>query len=257
MQHNPSAQEEIVQSFFDKLSPDYQNRLSGDDLVMSYMYNSRTRLATAGIDLNQSNILDIGCGTGILYEMIGSRFEDVQYYGCDISKGMIEHSIIPIDQRFCGKVWNMPLPSATFKLIAMLGLTTYLSQKELEAHLSFLTDKLSDDGRLAITFTNKDAIGVRLRVWFKPILKLLRNRKQVATSDIQIKAYSKAYLEKLLANEYEVVRVFPQGFIFPGLKIISPKLTIKISNWLEKKFHDKKAAKYFAGDWLCYLRKKR
>jgi SAM-dependent methyltransferase len=121
-------------------------------------------LALAAADLHPGHrVLDVGAGTGGLYDFLEARDLAVHYYAFDPSGAMLEQSRIPVACRFQGRVEEIPGDWPFFDRVFVLGVSTYLSDAELRSMLEFLRGHLAPGGRLLITFTHAGWWGLPFR----------------------------------------------------------------------------------------------
>ncbi len=83
------SQRAQVQSYFDRLAPGYRARYEGGQAFLQYLYEDRLEKALEGWNPLGKTVLDIGAGTGILYDRLP---QGQDYYACDISGAMLEQS---------------------------------------------------------------------------------------------------------------------------------------------------------------------
>lgn len=244
------SKETQVRDFFDDIAPTYRQRYSADDLVLKRIYAERIEIAIDEIEASHPKVLDIGCGTGSLYDALALRYSQLAYQACDISSKMLEFSTIPLAQRKLGKAYELDWGAHTFDLVAMLGLTTYLSNTEFVNHLNFVQARLAQGGKVAVTFTNEKAIGVVLRNLLKPIIRPLISKKRVQAQPFMITCYSPKSVEPFLPPQLKIDSVQYFNYMIPGLRFISSKLAKRTGIWFFKK---KWWSKRLAGDFMLIL----
>src|SRR5690606_17764645 len=123
------------------------------DRFLEYFFTERLDESTRGIQINGKRILDIGAGTGNLYDHLVQSDADVDYYALDISAEMLAQSSIPHERRFVGKVAEVELPVPEFDLIFMLGVTTYIGGDEIGVTVEKLLSLLKSGGTAVVSFT--------------------------------------------------------------------------------------------------------
>jgi SAM-dependent methyltransferase len=214
-----------------------------------YFFTERLEKSLAEIEIQNTDILDVGAGTGPLYDTLKSQKKDFNYFANDIAEHMLERSQIPVEQRFVGSVTDVDFPDKKFDLVFMLGVSTYLSRDEFKEHLAQFQKQVVPDGRLIISFTNKKSLDGLLRWMWKPLARLFSRKKHVLTSTLKIEKYSFAEVEQLL-NEYgfQVEKldylnhtVFPFNLVFPRFAVWLSKPLGNIKNpsvlsWMSSDF---------------------
>jgi len=110
-----------VSSYFDEISPGYSARYGDQNPFHSYFFRQRLKAATDGFVFDRKTVLDIGAGTGALYDELIRRCPMVDSFACDISPQMLAQSAIPPQRAFVGRVSEIALPRDSFDFIYSLG----------------------------------------------------------------------------------------------------------------------------------------
>jgi SAM-dependent methyltransferase len=163
-----------VSSYFDQISSGYSGRYEDRNAFHSYFFRQRLKAATNGFGFDAKRVLDIGAGTGALYDELVRRSPTVDYFACDISPQMLARSAIPAERAFVGRVSDISFPRDSFDFIYSLGVTTYQEPAELAANWRFIADHLAPNGTGVVSFTNRAAIDHAVRTALraaKPIIK--------------------------------------------------------------------------------------
>ncbi|MDQ3798258.1 MAG: class I SAM-dependent methyltransferase [Acidobacteriota bacterium] len=251
-------QTEKVRDFFDVVSEEYRGKYEKRQIFHNYFFNQRLEQATEGLDFKGKTILDIGAGTGNLYDYIVSEKDDsVDFYACDISGKMLEQSNIPAAKRFVGKCYEIDFPLQKFDYIFMLGVTTYLAADEMEKTAEFIYRNLSDDGTAIITFTNRQGFDTITRTLGKNIIRLFKLKNKVISQSFRIYTYSLNQVEslcggRLRAGEVRFINqtIFPFCYVFPKLSVsLAQRLAGKIRNGRQA------AAQRLSSDFIVFYRK--
>ena len=159
-----------VSQYFDSIADDYDHRYDASARPYhSYLHQQRLRIATRDIDFAGQRILDIGAGTGSLYDVITRNLADPDYFACDISAEMLEQSRIPPQQRTVGEITEINPPHAAFDLIFMLGVSTYLSPEVWQSVLARVASLLAPDGRFIVSFTNPRSLDWHVRTLIRRV----------------------------------------------------------------------------------------
>ena len=153
--------------FFDEMAANYKGRFTNQFPFLFYFYNQRLAAACSGLSFREeTRVLDYGAGTGFLYDyLLSDDYSLTNYIGIDISADMLNQSNIPVYQREIGgpaRLKKQPQQDYIFSL----GVTTYMTELELVEFLSIVREKLQEDGRLIISFTNKNSLDVKIRLFF-------------------------------------------------------------------------------------------
>jgi SAM-dependent methyltransferase len=248
-------QTEKVRDFFDVVSEEYRGKYEKRQVFHNYFFNQRLEQATGGLDFGGKTVLDIGAGTGNLYDYIVAKNDTVDFYACDISAKMLEQSNIPADNRFVGKCYEIDFPIRKFDYIFMLGVTTYLSSEEMEKTAEFIYGKLADDGLAIITFTNRQGLDTITRTLSKNVIKLFKLKNKVISQSFRIYTYSlnqvkSLYQGKLRMNEVRFINqtIFPFCYVFP-------KLSVNLAQKLGGKIKNKQVASRLSSDFIVFYKK--
>jgi SAM-dependent methyltransferase len=208
-------------AFFDRVSGRYREKYGTGSPFHHYFFNQRLEKTLEGLDLAGKDVLDIGSGTGDLYDAVVQRWPDVRYYATDISTGMLAQSRVPAGNRFVGHACDHPFQQRHFDLITMLGVTTYMDDAELDRNLAFIANSLKEGGKAVITFTNSHALDHWLRTLAKPLLSVFGRKDKVLTNlriHPRSAAQARALIEKHLRVQDLVLlnqTVFPFSRMLP------------------------------------------
>jgi ubiquinone/menaquinone biosynthesis C-methylase UbiE len=213
--------------FFDSISDTYKKKYSTNNIFHYYFFTERLEKSTKNLELNDKKILDIGSGTGDLYDYINERAINITYSGTDIAEGMLNNSSIPSESKFLGDYSDLKLPYYDYDLVFMLGVTTYLSVEEMKSYLKFISSHIKKEkSTIVISYTNKHCFDNYTRSILKPLISLLPNRKSVLAQKIDIKTYSLIEVKKILGENFEIQEVewlnhtiFPFNLLFKNLSL--------------------------------------
>ncbi len=224
--HTSPTQHHQAAQFFDRVSGSYRAKYGTQSAFHHYFFNERLEKATRGLDLKDKDVLDIGAGTGNLYDHLLERFPTIRFHATDVSAGMLAQSNIPEGQRFVGSAYEHDLPLRRFDAIFMLGVTTYMAPDELSRNLAFIADSLVPGGTAVITFTNAHGLDTVLRILLRTPLRLFGSRNKVLSSGLRTHTYSTAQARKALEEHLQVQHwdllnhtVFPFNLLLSGLSL--------------------------------------
>src|SRR5690606_19191693 len=119
------------------------------------------------------------------------RDQSINYYASDVAAGMLQNSNIPAERQMVGTLHEVKLPDLKFDYVFMLGVSTYLSVPDFEAHLKkFKAISERQQTNIIISFSNKYSLDHFMRIIFRPIMKLLDTKKaKVISQSISIQTY--------------------------------------------------------------------
>lgn len=231
-----SAQHEQAARFFDSVSGTYREKYTDRSPFHHYFFNERLEKATAGLDPGDADVLDIGSGTGDLYDHLITRFPRMRFHATDVSAGMLAQSPVPAERKYVGHAYEHPFPVKRFDVIFMLGVTTYLTPEELEKNLAFIARSLKPNGRAILTFTNAHALDSWMRNLARGPMRLFARLRATASSGeapgnvlssgLRLRMYGNADVRTIMGRHFTLERmdvlnhtVFPVNLLLPGLSL--------------------------------------
>lgn len=233
-QQNAQAKE-----FFNRIATEYKDKYGKRNAFHHYFFNERLRKAVEGFDFKDAKILDIGTGTGDLYDYLKALEPSVDFYGTDIAENMIAQSNIPENRRYVGKIGELNLEEKDFDFIYMLGVTTYLPEDEMKQTLAFIHEKLKLGGKAILTFTYSQSFDNFNRTLLKLPIRLAKANRSVMGQGFKIYKYSIDSATELVKPWFEVKEcrylnhtVFPYNLIFKGLSVsLAEKIDRQQDGW--------------------------
>lgn len=192
MKKNNTPQIHSVRKYFDSIASLYAKRYVRKKGYHAYLFNERIRAATSGLQFEGKSVLDIGAGTGGLYDYLDENHSNFQYLGIDASSEMLHQSKIPTDAQIHGEAISIEFGARKFDFIYMLGVTTYLSQEDLIEHVKLCKQILTEKGRLVVSFTHRYSIDSLTRAILGPLFKYLVPGKGVLQQTFPTSKFSKS-----------------------------------------------------------------
>lgn len=251
-----NSQRDQVKVYFDELAASYSKKYSTARPYHAYFFHKRLLLATQDFDLEGKTILDIGGGTGALYDYLEENVEKFDYFAFDISEKMLDQSNIPENQRFVGDLEKIDFPVKHFDFIFLLGVTTYLSKEELNKYLQFISRNSSLESTSIITFTNRSAIDYYLRKGVGLFAKTFYKNKSLLTQSFPTSSFSIAAIENLLKEQFHITKCQWFNFTYSPFNHIFPKFSVKFSKFLDAKLNSSPLQKLMGADIILFLKKK-
>lgn len=216
-----------VSQYFDSIADDYDHRYDASARPYhSYLHQQRLRIATRDIDFAGQRILDIGAGTGSLYDVITRNLADPDYFACDISAEMLEQSRIPPQQRTVGEITEINPPHATFDLIFMLGVSTYLSPEVWQSVLARVTALLVPDRRFIVSFTNPRSLDWHVRT----LIRRVWRGKGVLGQSFQ----TFAYLPDVATHPLQLDHADWYNASLTPINTLLPNLSRRVALWADR-----------------------
>lgn len=220
--------------FFDRTSATYRAKYGTESPFHHYYFNERLDKATAGLDLAGCTVLDIGSGTGNLYEHLAPRSPGMRFLASDVSAGMLAQSPVPAEDRFVGHAYEIAFPVQAFDAVFMLGVTTYLSPEELARNLAFIGNALKPGGHAVITFTHARGLDTWSRRLAKLPLRLMGRRDKVLSSGLRTYTYSVADATRIVGAHLRIDRCsFHNHTIFP-FNLLVPHASIRLAERIDR-----------------------
>jgi ubiquinone/menaquinone biosynthesis C-methylase UbiE len=178
-------------SFFEEWSKDYDERRNKSFLEKSKQ-NMLSLVKQFKKDNNHSSYLEIGLGTGEVFEMTSPRFQCS--YGTDLSEGMVRRSFMKgkrISNLFVADACYLPLRKSSFDFIVCQDVLEHVpDQPKLVFEISRI---LKSDGIAIITTPNP--------LW-APILYLAEKLKLKVEEGKHRFVFLHGLVKKCLKNEY-------------------------------------------------------
>ncbi|NNC95602.1 MAG: class I SAM-dependent methyltransferase [Chitinophagales bacterium] len=228
-----SSQQKQTVDFFDSVAVEYDNKYRSKDAFYSYFFWQRIFEATADIDFHEKAILDVGCGTGQLYNFLNSRIKDIDYSGSDISQNMLIQSKIPANCQYAGNLYQLDFRGKLFDIVFMLGVSTYMTKEEWNANLSKINSILKPGGKFIVSFTNKNSFDYKMRMLGQVPARFFKKDNKVIGRKFVIHSYSLTEIEQNLDGfKIDQVKWLNQT-IFPFNKIF-PVLSVKIADKINR-----------------------
>jgi ubiquinone/menaquinone biosynthesis C-methylase UbiE len=247
-----------VKDFFDDNAVDYKDKYNKKDVFYQHFFYERLAETTQKYNFNDKKILDIGAGTGALYDyLLDEGYQNFTFVGTDVAPNMLAQSNIPKVNRLVGNCYELTYPCSHFDYIYMLGVTTYFDRNELHKILHFIQDKLSANGKAIITFTNSKSIDNYVKMLLKIPMRLLKNKQFVLTQSFDLHLYNlkevKAIIDSLSFCLEEVI--YLNQTFFPFSRLL-PSASIKMAGWLKKKIKGEEKMQYLSSDFTIVISKK-
>lgn len=221
-----AKQHEQAARFFDSVSGTYKDKYKDRSPFHHYFFNERLEKATAELDLSDADVLDIGSGTGDLFDHLVKRFPGMRFHATDVSPGMLAQSALPAERKYVGHAYDHPFAVRTFDAVFMLGVTTYLTPEELEKNLAFIAQSLKPGGVAVITFTNSHALDTWTRALARGPMALFGKKGNVLSSGLKLWMYPAGAVRSIMGKHFAVLRmdvlnhtVFPFNLLLPGLSL--------------------------------------
>ena len=213
-----------VSEFFNKNSIDYKNKYNSNNKFHNYFFNSRLKSIEKNLPKDIKYILDIGSGTGDVYDYLKSKnFNFKNYFATDISKKMLTLSKVDEDKKFCGDIWDSNYNQYIFNLILMIGVSSYMDEKTLKKNILFVSNNLKNNGLFIITINNNKSIDLFNRKIFRTFFKLFLPNNSILRN-FTPSIYDKKDINKWLNinMKFDLIKVekhnftiFPFNLIFP------------------------------------------
>jgi 2-polyprenyl-3-methyl-5-hydroxy-6-metoxy-1,4-benzoquinol methylase len=220
----------LVKAFFDQIAENYTARYQSQQPYHAYLFRERLTEATRGGIFDHKVILDIGAGTGPLYDWLIASGNTFSYYACDISSKMLEQSNIPASNYEALSFEESSYRYKQYDYIFALGLTSYLKPDSLQLYLDVIGQCISPKGQAIISFTNKRGAEWRFYKTIRPLANLLNLNKKLVGQAFRTYAYSPKEISALLPQHLHVQEI---RWLSPSIPIISrlfPKTGIPLAN---------------------------
>lgn len=255
-----NPQNRKVQQYFDQIAPSYSQRYHATDHpYYRYFFGERLQEAVRGFAFEENKILDIGAGTGALYDFIQANTSCFQYIGTDLSATMLQESHIPADSQRIGALSDFEFPAGHFDYLFMLGVTTYMSRDDLERHLAIMQTLLAPEGRAILSFTHRCSLDSLVRRLFRAFnfTKLVKpTKRRIIGQSFATMAYCKADIASILERHgFSVQRLEWMNQTVTPFNHLMPAASVRLAHWL-KRVLPGWALPFLSGDLLVVAGKK-
>ncbi len=238
-----------AKDFFNAHAKGYRKKYDGDDPFYQYFFFERMETATDNIDFQGKSILDIGSGTGGLYDFLvlrGANFE--RFIATDISEGMLAESNVPVENKKSGNFLEMHF-DRKFDYVFMLGVTTYLDPNTCKSYFDKIETILNSGGKVIFTITNRYSLDIKMRNAFKPIVRLFARENRIISQDFQTWYYSEVEISGLLSDHLEQENLVCLNQTFFPVSRLLPRLSILLAKML-KSINKSRLLKWLSSDLL-------
>ena len=243
-----------VSGFFNEISSDYKTKYTGEDAFHKYFFHERLDEAVSRFDFSGKKVLDIGAGTGDLYDRI--REFEPDYYACDIAGEMLKSSHIPEGRRFEGRCYEIDFPEERFELVFMLGVSTYLVREELEKTARFVHSKLEPGGSFVVTFTNSASIDWKMRKILKRLARVFSREGKVLAQGFQIFPHDRSGARDIVGDDFEERNtIWLNHTVFP-FYFLSKKIFVEFAKWIHRSVKSDWALERLSSDFMLVLQKR-
>jgi len=249
---------QAVRQYFDHIAPSYAQRYHAtENPYYRYFFGERLREAVRGLDFEGKKILDIGAGTGALYDYLKKHCQSFEYTGTDISSTMLEISDIPLANRQIGTLTEIEKPQHGYDLIFMLGVTSYMSKAEFQNHLELFRKCLNPGGKAVISFTHRRSVDHFFRFFLKLVLRPFVKTSFVATQSFKITAYSLPQIKALLGQKFNIQRLVWLNQTCSPFNHLLPRLSVTLARFFKRKFSSNTVClSVFSADFLLEIKLK-
>ena len=234
-----------INNFFNKNASFYKNKYFSKNKFHNYFFNSRSKIVLEFFYKNKlnnfENVLDIGSGNGFYYDLM-TKEKNINfktYTGTDPSKEMLKISNIPLQFKYNKKVWEIDFKGNKFQLIFLIGVSTYINEKELFDNLNFIVKYMKTNSYFIVTLNNKYSLDLIMRRFFKfllsPFIGQETKDKYVLFSVDKINIHNHKKIINYL-NKYNInlIQKKPHNFSYFPLNYIFPNLIYPIHKIMKK-----------------------
>ena len=223
-----------VRNFFNEHAFEYSKKYSKTNAFYRYFFYERLQKAIANLPLAGSRILDIGAGTGVLYNYLNEELQitNDEYFAIDIAADMLSLSNIPEKQRLVGNFCEMQIDKK-FDLIFMLGVTTYMDKQTIINHFAKSKTLLAKNGMLVVTFTNKIALDIQLRGMLNPLLKRFVRKNTIFGQSFKTWYYNKSNISAMI-EDWNLHSLYGLNHTFFPFSRLLPNVSIHFAHVIDR-----------------------
>lgn len=219
-EHHRSAE---VTAFFNGRGKAYADKVGGADKMFRFPYKARLECAVWDIDLDSADILDIGAGSGELYNRVSPMSDGANYYACDLSVVLLESHRASDERKWLGEIFDAPFHGYKWDYIFLIGVVAYLSNESLDRHICYFREHLQERGQVILSITNVEAWSVQIQRLTRRYIPRSWFRSKTIGQSFSTLAMSYMEVEKKFSPLFQV---HLKGYIFPR----------RIPSWLGRKW---------------------
>lgn len=232
----------------------YERRFSEPQSYHHFMYRQRLESATRRFRLSGKTILDIGAGTGALYDHLQAQNIPSDYYGCDLSANMLKQSRIPPCRRQAGRLNELDFPVAQFDFIFALGVTSYMDDPALTEMLQYIRRRLHPEGTAVLSFTNAGSADYHIRQALRTLARRRFPQAGVIAQDFPVAAYTPEDIRQRCPGGLRIVDIEYFNPMIPPLERLAPKAYMRFASWATPRLKKSSVASRLFGDFLVFLK---
>ncbi len=236
----------IIGKFYEKYSDQYISSMKSNYIALCYRRIHLNFLLNFinKTHLKHPRILDLGCGPCFDLKFLASCFKRPDITGVDLAKSFIEHCKYSLPQ---GNFLNIDIldflqtTSQTWNIIiSNFGVINHFSPIEIRSFFRLVSDKLSNDGILFISFLNKVALNeiiyFLLTLNFNKILRRFHTIHEGFNSEkLKVYFYTISYIRSIAKRfNLEPCGLRGVGWIIPPPYVRINKELIKLLYSIEK-----------------------
>ena len=236
--------------FFDSVAYNYSKRYGSED-KRSIFFNNRLRFSLNGEYFSNKSILDIGAGSGVIYHNLKNIVS--KYTACDISEKIMNEGNIPKkNQRIIKNNLEDLVRGEKYDYIFMLGVTTYLSKKELENYIKQIELCSNPGTRIIISYTLNNFIHIKWRAFITKLSNTMfksffKKKNLLVNSGIKMSLHNANDCFNISKNLNVYDFNYQNIFLPPFDRIFPFKILLFIDKLINKLF-GQKLIKYLASD---------
>ena len=244
-----------VRSFFNKVASDYPKRYDPKNVFLHFLHSERLHFAVEGLALDGTRVLDVGAGTGQLYDYLTAQFVSVDYMACDIAEAMQTYSNVPENQYKIGTLETLAFEQESFDYVFMLGVTSYLSKSDFQKHIEEVQKILKPGGVFIVTFTHRASLDYRIRGLANRVMPRSWMKNRLVGQAFQTQAYTPEEVNPMFQEGFEQRAFLWLNQTVSPFNRLFPKLSIRLARPAYKKKKRTLLNRLGSGDFLLKLEK--
>ena len=249
-----------VKRFHDQDASQYEEFRYRSDSCEGLAYVTRKESVLASVDLASGNVLDIGCGPGILTKDLLAK--NLRVFSADLSMEMMKRakaqammSARPENAHFVStNISEICFADSTMDTVLCIGVVSYVN--DYAPLLSEIYRVLKPGGTAIIQIDN-----ITWPILYRKFVPLYRRVKSRITSkkfdglDFEFNFFSRStFLGDLQSRGFEIVGLSYYDFRIPFIDILLPRLSVNLGQALYKR-RSRKSLRHLAQGLLVKCRK--
>lgn len=240
-----SQKQKIIKTYKEKDNVETFDKDRGKYLFQKYKHKTETNFlkkAISSLKKDRIRILDVGCGTGRMLPGIFSIKKNIEYFGLDTSKEMIQHlkekaKRLGIEKKVKIKISDatkMPFKDNSFDIVFSYHVLWHIPKKDQKEMVKEMRRVCKKGGFIVFDILNKDFIWEKLKtilgkkkgdelykITLNEAKKMINNSKNIKIGKLNDAQIKKDFFYHIFNLINKTSKIFPSQFyhmLYLGVK---------------------------------------